>query len=175
MNNKMITEELNEFYEISKRYCSLIENDILRHDNCLEYISVLMKLYIGAAKIPLEGKQYIPKIVKDKIKKMKANSCELIKSDVQDSYAQVFNPFSPKDELDFYYVTGDLLEIYQDVKEGIILFEENYKYEAMFTWSFGFHNHYGRHLISVLRPLHALLTDEDISSYMKGMDNYEGH
>ena len=132
-----------------------------------------MKLYSKAIDLPLDGDQYVSKSTKAKIKDMRDNSWWIAKTDVQDHYAKVFNPFAPEDDLTYYCISGDLWEIYEDIKEGVILYEDNRVFEAQWEWSLGVRYHWGRHLTSVLRPLHSILIDDEVSKEMKELDKEE--
>lgn len=77
------------------------------------------------------------------------------------SYWLVFDPFELTDP-----VIGDLgdnlADIYRDLLTGLTAFRmgsEVQRLEAIWDWRFGFEVHWGRHLVSALRSLHALLVE----------------
>ena len=166
----MKREKVDDFYEEAKEYCYLIDNNTLNLENVSTYITTLMKLYIHAVELPFGDNEYIPESVENQIQEMRRKSRWNAKTELEDHYVQTFNPFNSEDELDYYIITGDLSEIYEDMKEGIILYENGYKYQAMWEWGFGCYSHWGRHLTSVLRPLHSLWIDDEVCEELKKLD-----
>ena len=52
-------------------------------------------------------------------------------------------------------IVDDLQDVYRDVARGLILFETGDRAEAHWAWSFNFRIHWGAHVTSALRALHA--------------------
>ena len=70
-------------------------------------------------------------------------------------YWQLFDPYVLEEPVGGD-VQEDLSEIYDDIMDGIYEFERGNINNAVWEWSFGLYNHWGRHLIHALSALHAL-------------------
>lgn len=67
--------------------------------------------------------------------------------------------FDPDPTLDDAYGLGDIgddmLDTYNDVKNGSILFEQGNIHEALWYWQFQHCNHWGRHAVGALLAMHC--------------------
>ncbi len=75
-----------------------------------------------------------------------------------DFYHDIFDPIFDE-EIVYQSISEDLADIYVDLKGQIHNFETGgvYKEYAIWNWSFGFQNHWGKHVLSTLKPIHWLL------------------
>jgi len=68
--------------------------------------------------------------------------------------------FDPDPELDDAPVMGDLgddlLDVYLDIRQGLMLFESGETRDALWHWSFLHRIHWGRHCVGALQGLHGL-------------------
>jgi hypothetical protein len=53
-------------------------------------------------------------------------------------------------------LADDILDIYKDVKNGIILYEKNDHIEAVSEWKSSFDIHWGNHAVDAIRALHSV-------------------
>ncbi len=74
-----------------------------------------------------------------------------------DFYLQVFDPYLD-DGLGAGWLPDDILDIYRDVKLGLLVFEAGNPLAAAWEWRFNFDIHWGRHATSALRPLFDIMT-----------------
>ncbi|PWA11191.1 hypothetical protein DCC39_09460 [Pueribacillus theae] len=51
-------------------------------------------------------------------------------------------------------LSDDLLDIYIDVKRGILLYENRKYREAIWEWKLNFQIHWGNHTVDAMRALH---------------------
>lgn len=51
-------------------------------------------------------------------------------------------------------ITDDLVEVYNDIEDGLLLFEAGHHTDATWEWRFSFQSHWGIHAASALRVLH---------------------
>lgn len=56
-------------------------------------------------------------------------------------------------------LSDDILNIYKDLKEGIILFEQDTPNEAIWHWKFHFQAYWGSHVVNALRTLNSVKHD----------------
>ena len=77
-------------------------------------------------------------------------------------YAEVFEPLVlPPEEPVVGDLSDDLIDIYRDIKEGMILYDSSSKSAAADHWRFWFHNHWGEHATSALRAIWAFLANRE--------------
>lgn len=79
-----------------------------------------------------------------------------------DLYWLVFDPTQP-DAPVAGSLRDDLLEINHDLQRGLHLFDQATPQavtDAVWTWRFDFHTHWGRHALGALAALHATITTQ---------------
>lgn len=69
-------------------------------------------------------------------------------------YWEVFDPYEKEEPVSFK-ITGDLTDIYYEIKQGLIAFNSGNSIQATTQWKFSF-DHWGAHLVNTLRVLHRL-------------------
>jgi hypothetical protein len=74
-------------------------------------------------------------------------------------YREVFDTTRvPPEEPSVGDLADDLLDIYTDIKAGLLLFGNGHAPEAVFQWKFTWGVHWGRHATSALRAMHCWAT-----------------
>lgn len=74
-------------------------------------------------------------------------------------YGEVFDTTRvPPEEASVGDLADDLLDIYTDIKAGLLLFGRGHAPEAVFQWRFTWGVHWGRHATSGLRAMHGWVT-----------------
>ena len=77
-------------------------------------------------------------------------------------YWQVFDPIAtPCEEPVAGSIVDDLVDMYQDVARGLVLFDSGDRDGALWEWAFNFRIHWGEHATGALRALHAYLAQEN--------------
>ncbi|MDR4222315.1 DUF5063 domain-containing protein [Priestia megaterium] len=145
----MINEDVRSFLSSANHYCTLIDSlNCLDEKNSEELLAALLDLYLQALRLPevepdnAEAPQFeipLPKVDFDKY----------------EYYWEVFDPYK-LDEPGCGSLSDDILDIYKDLKEGIILFEQDTTNEAIWHWKFHFQSHWGSHVVNALRALHSV-------------------
>jgi hypothetical protein len=77
----------------------------------------------------------------------------------RDSYSGYFDPYDETSGR-FPLLSDDLGDVYEDVRSGLESYRQNTQctiQDAVFDWKFGFETHWGRHLVSALTALHAII------------------
>lgn len=72
-----------------------------------------------------------------------------------DIYWEVFDPYD-FDAAEFAAgdLSDDVLDVYTDVKEGLVLWDASQTQNAIWTWRFGVNGHWGDHAVDAMRALH---------------------
>ena len=74
-------------------------------------------------------------------------------------YREFFDPNpSLEDEAVMGDVGDDLLDIYRDVKAGLVLMDQRKRVDALWHWAFLHRIHWGRHAVGALFALHCAPT-----------------
>ncbi|AFY44530.1 DUF5063 domain-containing protein [Nostoc sp. PCC 7107] len=72
-----------------------------------------------------------------------------------DNYWDVFEPLNLEDNQPVLNsIIDDLNDIYQDLKRGLIIYNQAYFMEALWEWCFHFEIHWGAHLVGAQRAIH---------------------
>ncbi|MGO9116265.1 MAG: DUF5063 domain-containing protein [Desulfomonilaceae bacterium] len=156
-----IPNEVRQFYETAKEFCRWSEEGPFEdEDEAYTALRLVSSIYHQALTLPgvnceddeLSG-EGITKLDSKHIHR-RFGSLPF------QYYFEVFHPVTKKPEEP---VTGDiaddLMDIYIDLKEGMLLYEKDKPTNAVWQWSFTFGVHWGRHATSVLRALHCYQTD----------------
>ena len=150
-------EETKSFYETAKRFCDWAESDSSDESATIHStLKLLSALYHQALLLPepapenpVEKNESIAKLDSKKIYQ------KFSKLPFQ-FYFDTFNPVTDKPEEPITGdVADDLMDIYIDLKEGILLYEQDKTCDAVFQWQSSFKFHWGRHAVSALRALHC--------------------
>ncbi len=75
-----------------------------------------------------------------------------------DLYSEVFDPVSQKEAV-VGRLSNDLSEVYSDLREPLLWYEQGNSIDAVWDWKLGLQTHYGRHIVDALRVIHQLITD----------------
>lgn len=145
MNGK----EVDGFFHSAVRYCSVIENfDSNQDENKFKTLLVsLLDLYSKALNLP--------DVEPGKSRKVNV-SLPQINFDKYEYYWEVFNPYKIDGEPVCGSLSDDTLDIYKDVKEGIILYKKNHYNEAVWGGKFSFGSHWGSHAVDAMRAVHSV-------------------
>ena len=143
-------EEASVFYGLANDYCCYFKEEV-RLDSIPFLIEILMKLYVCAMKLPEAEPQ--PK----DFKSASATKPPIIKinKQVETTYWEVFDPFHQEEPV-CCSLLDDLSDIYADLQRGMIEYREGRTQNAVWEWKFGLSNHWGNHVVDVLRALNRL-------------------
>ena len=146
----MMDPIVHEYYELVKRYCSLVEGLIISRDLIEELMSILLQLYEKALHLPnLE--------VRDVAVESFVGVLPL-KMEIPDYYWQVFNLFNEEEEdkLCGGMISDDINDIYRDLMQGVAEYEIGEIGDAVFDWKEGAGGHWGDHAVRLIKALHWL-------------------
>ena len=141
------------FIEMAKGYCYFVEKELTTWEDCdlEELLKRLSVLYLGALQFPNVNSES-ETIYRAKIKVPNINFGE------KDSYQKVYDPYT-NDSLVEGSLSDDILDIYKDVKEGLVLYEKGEELEALWQLKFSFHSHWMTHALDAMKTIHSLLRE----------------
>ncbi len=141
---------VEEYYELVKRYCSLVEDLVITRERIEELMSILLQLY--------EKAFHLPDIAVKDVSVKRFEGVLPLKIDLPNYYWLVFDPFDDEDEdkLVGSTIFDDLNDIYRDLKEGLDEYEIGEIGDAVFDWKDGASGHWGDHAVSLIKALHWL-------------------
>ena len=152
----MAISALDNFAEVAKGFCDWCEGTNQAATEHAAAAAWLCKLYAAALDLPRvepDNSELAPDIAPLQLSSAKANL-----SGFNGWYYREF--FDPHPLLDSEWVMGDvgddLLDIYKDLKRGLILFEGGKTGDACWHWVFWHRNHWGRHAVGAMFALHCM-------------------
>ena len=74
-----------------------------------------------------------------------------------DVYWEVFDPYSDEERV-AGSLSDDFLDIYRDIKRGLVAFDEGQHQDAVWEWRLHFDHHWGEHAVDALRALQRACT-----------------
>lgn len=152
---------LSNFAEVARRYCKWVEGEFGDPRQGLRRARLLLaELHLAAVKLPTTdsvGEEEAIGLSPEEWSHFFRKFSDL----PLNGYWEVLNPLEETKPV-FHSLADDLTEIYQDVKAGLSLFEDQNYAEAAWEWRFNFQVNWGRHLVGALRALHEYLSDEDL-------------
>lgn len=144
----MNIKEAEKFYLSAANYCKVVENtDHVNESNLLSLLHALLDLYSKAHILPdveIENEEEVN--FEMPILEIDFNKYDL--------YWEVFDPYY-LDKPVRASLSDDILDIYKDVKRGLLLFEKNKFTNAIWQWKFNFEIHWDSHAVDAIRVLHS--------------------
>ena len=144
---------IKEYYDLVRKFCTFVESLVISREQIEPLMSLLLQLYEKGLHLPdvdPGDNDYSP----DRMTVLP------LKIEIRDYYWQVFDPFDDKeDNLVGGMVLDDLNDIYRDLMEGVIAYDQGDINNAVWTWKFGVDGHWGTHAVSLIKALHWLRTD----------------
>ena len=75
-------------------------------------------------------------------------------------YSELESPHDSEGESLYTDLIEDLTDIYQDVIEGLNIYNAGLREQALSHWQMTFEFHWGRHLLGAMKALHCYFQDE---------------
>ncbi len=178
-----LTDSLAAFARLANDFCDLVERrDTLGRGPFLAAVHMrLAPLYAAALALPAievvdetsqeqaaddaEGREVdVPAcVVVDRKDRMSADEWMALYRAMGaligegNHYRQVFNPYAePPEEPVTGRLADDVADIYQDLADGLVKWRRGEVDAALWEWRYRFTMHWGEHVTSALRALHAL-------------------
>jgi len=168
VNNLSQNQNVRVFVETAEKYCYFIENHrtIKTYKLLCQLVDILVTLYKYALKLPdvemIKNHHYLEH-VSDKQYTMICKRW-FMGINKHKYYWMVFKPFvdnaKVKNEIVRSAIFDDLADIYRDLKNGLIEYRKGSvknMTDAVWHWRWHFYNHWGDHLVDLLKPLKEIL------------------
>jgi hypothetical protein len=144
------------FSELARGFCAWVEEPSLLESKEVAAAVWLAQLHAAALRLPeigVENEEDLPDIP---YSAFAAAQCNLALFSGM-YYRECFNPDpAVGDPPAAGDVGDDLLDVYLDVKRGLLVFERDQVAEALWNWSFLHRIHWGHHAVGALFALHCL-------------------
>ena len=151
--NDRCARSADEFAEVVREFC---EWCVGARQTDFEAASWLCRLYAAALVLPQvgpENEEGLPEIPSSELSRAEVG---LVSFNGR-YYWEVFDPDPSLSEKPCIGDLGDdLLDIYKDVRQGLLVFDRGDYIDAMWHWSFLHRVHWGRHAAAALLALHGL-------------------
>lgn len=158
------TSVIKSFADLAIGFCDWCENTPITTDHASQISSWLCKLHAAALDLPKVGLGYwadeLPTLPEAQLEFAKRNLSSLIGF----YYSEYFDPdplLISTNEPGLGDVGDDLLDIYKDLKHGIVDFQLGKVEGALWYWSRMHGDHWGRHAVGALFALHCLVISKD--------------
>lgn len=140
---------MNTYFITAKNFCAWAESlKSLTKGNAPAIIVKIMDIYIASSSL-----EYPPETEEIEYQ---YNAVRLDFTASQfNTYWETQTPYACKDPI-CGSLYDDLTSIYNDVREGVILFEQGYCSEATWQWKWNFENHWKYHAVDAIRALNTL-------------------
>lgn len=151
---KMYVIEEGVFLNKALEYCQLIENSSLsfESDKVNGLLRTISSLYAAALTLPEADS------IDEEVAVFEFVLPDIDLGDMANYWA-LFDPYTDEEPV-ACSLNDDLQDIYKDVKEGILLFQNDKRPEATWHWKFTFESHWGQHALQAMRVLHGAVGAE---------------
>lgn len=145
-----------EFADLCRRYCDWCEGYSPGNEPDSEAARWLSRLYASALGLPATectNDEGLPDLPLAELARAERNLAPFSGR----YYRQCFDPHPySKEEPTMGDLGDDLLDIYKDIRSGLMLFEAGDVNDALWHWSFLHKIHWGRHAVGALFALHCM-------------------
>jgi hypothetical protein len=149
---------LRQFRQAVEAFCSMIEDS--QDGDLRSYArrarNAVAGVYLAAALLPPtvlpEDDPAVPAGDLRRSQALEASIRDVLGAD--DTFVDIWDPTEPDDPIQ-RTLAGELVEIYEDLREALWLLD-TVSEDGLWEIEFAFENHWGKHAVDVLRPLHLL-------------------
>jgi hypothetical protein len=148
------------FSQLARDFCSWCEGASLGDAPEEAAASWLAKLYAAGLALPevesdnSDGLPILPSDIEELARRNLGHFSGMY-------YREYFDPDpSLTDESVMGDIGDDLLDTYQDIRRGLIIFDANSPLEALWHWEFLHRVHWGRHAVGAMFALHCLFVSK---------------
>lgn len=146
----MELEKAEKFLSSAISFCELVENYKTNNDN-----DKLNKLLISVSSLYAQAMS-LPQVEPENIYVSDFNfDLPNLNLGKNETYWTVFEPYTFEEPVRGS-LTDDLIDIYKDLKQGVLLYQRDEQLEAIWHWKFHYEYHWGRHALNAMRALHTI-------------------
>jgi hypothetical protein len=129
-------------------------------DAAMEAVKHLLDLYRAALELPMSAPASGKKTPEVEHAEWRVVVQNIGKRLPVGYYGEIFNPLQvPSEEPVIGDVSDDIGDIYRDLVNGLLAYEQGEIDEAIWRWKFALRNHWGNHATSTIRTLHWWLAE----------------
>ena len=142
-------KKIDDFYIKAKQFCYLLEKmQVFDLNQCKKLIAEMMDIYKMALTLTdVESETSdVPEVKIDRLG---------ISFGEYDAYWEIYNPYEC-DNAVCGSLSDDFADIYNDLKIGILLYEDKNVNDAAWQWKWSFDNHWCYHVADALRALNQV-------------------
>ena len=137
---------MDGYYAMVKEFISWLKHlEKINEENAEIIITKIMTVYIASTEL------IYPETVSEKDCNYKTEALS-IACKKYSFYWEIFDPYS-LDEAVCGSLIDDLSDIYNDIQEGVYLYECGMKADAVWRWKWNFENHWKYHATDAIRAL----------------------
>lgn len=155
--NNQIRPEVSRFADVARRYCAWVEREAATPIDLVLVRQLLAEIQLAAVGLPESesgGYQGIPKPARELKDSVNSRASTVSFR----YYWDTFDPLKENEEPTCGDLADDLSDIWLDLWTGLRLFDSGHPVDANFHWRLLYDSHWGQHLLSAQRAIHAFLT-----------------
>jgi hypothetical protein len=150
------------FSILARGFCAWCEGASLGKEPEKAAVIWLAKLYAAGLTLPKvesDSSEDLPTIGAESLGRARQNLSHFAGR----YYREYYDPDPTLDEGSVMGDIGDdLLDTYQDIRRGLILFDADQPLEALWHWEFLYRVHWGRHAVGAMFALHCLFISKSV-------------
>ena len=140
---------MSEYYIYAKDFCAWANQlKEITSSNAISIAIEIMKIYTETAclEYPVDVDANAPPFTREFLS---------VSAGPHDAYWEIFNPYIC-DEPVCGSLIDDLNDIYNEIKNGIFLYEHGFVSDAVWLWKWSFENHWKHHAADAIRALSSI-------------------
>jgi hypothetical protein len=154
---KEIDLRTESFAGIATEFCKWIEHPRSYNSKALYELRYhLLRLHLEVLEVPIlfSAEETVDSIGQTEWKRVR----DQLQGLPFNAYWKIFEPFKDGETPVYCELADDLADIYRDIKEGLILYDQGKMDEAAWEWRFNFEIHWGKHLVGAQYAIHEYLS-----------------
>ena len=157
-------KNLEQFISLSREYILTIESlsdKTMPHAFLTKCLPLLIQIYTHGIKLPNVEPDNNDVSKEDYPSPVLSIAKVLEKYDL---YNKVFDPTFDENIITST-ISDDLADIYRDLKDPLLDYDNERKNNAIWSWKFNIQGHCGNHIVDALRVIHRLVNDHMSMDY----------
>ncbi|MGG4489837.1 DUF5063 domain-containing protein [Metabacillus idriensis] len=142
--------EVDKFLCSAISYCELVENYKFNTDK-----NKLNQFLISVSSLYAEV-MFLPEVESENDEVSDLNfDLPDVNLEKNETYWVVFEPYTLEEPIRGS-LTDDFIDIYKNIKEGVLLYQRGEQLEAIWHWKYNFEIHWGKHALNAMRAFHSI-------------------
>ena len=137
------------YYKLTAEFCDWLKHEKeITIENSSSIITKIMEIYIASCELT-----YPENDIEEK--PLYQRTTLSLSTKQHDAYWEIFDPYIC-DEPVCASLFDDVNDIYNDIQEGVSLYEQGFKDDAFWHWKWSFENHWKYHAVDAIRALNGI-------------------